>query len=381
MDYKSALKSVRSHALGILRRPDSHVRLVAVGNKEAEPLVHVKDFCVTAYVDKKLSVKEMEARGVKPFNTCYAQASGIGEASRIDTDVVECESSFSPLPLQTSVPQRGSFGGNPPALNTQKYFHTLRCGIGITNPVGAYPDPGSLSVGTAGFYMTDGDENLYVVSNNHVIGGSNNAQPGDAIVQPGTLDLTGLELRTFDTLRALLNSTQIAQLTAFVQLNFMDNKNIPINRVDAALARLTNSGRGVTDLDRLTFGGVIRKVATPYRVDATGSIQGSARVYKVGRTTGYTEGQVVGIAGTGPISYPGGHDAYFVDQIVVRPTQDNVGLFSDHGDSGSAVLNDRHELVGLLYAGSRRQTLVNPIARVVRELRKASGINSLSVIT
>lgn len=378
MDYKSALKSVRSHALGILRRPDSHVRLVAVGSKEAEPLVHVKDFCVTAYVDKKLSAKEMKARGVEPFDTCYAQASGIGKAPRIDTDVVECESGFSPLPLQTSVPQRGPFGGNPPTQNAQKYFHTLRCGIGITNPAGAYPD--SLSVGTAGFYMKDEEGTRYVVSNNHVIGGSNNAKRGDAIVQPGTLDLTGLELRTFNTLRSLLGNTQIAQLTDLVQLNFMNNNNVPINRVDAALARLTDSRRGMTDLDRLTFGGVIRKVATPYRVDATGSLQGSARVYKVGRTTGYTEGQVVGIAGTATIPYPGG-DAYFVDQIVVRPTQDNVGPFSDRGDSGSAVLNDRHELVGLLYAGTGRHTLVNPIARVVRELRNASGISSLSVIT
>ena len=50
-------------------------------------------------------------------------------------------------------------------------------------------------------------------------------------------------------------------------------------------------------------------------------------------------------------------------------------------DSGSGVLNDRHELVGLLFAGSDFHTLVNPIGHVRSQLRAAAGINSLEVIT
>ena len=69
-----------------------------------------------------------------------------------------------------------------------------------------------------------------------------------------------------------------------------------------------------------------------------------------------------------------------MNQIAIEATADNVGPFSDSGDSGSGVLNDRHELVGLLFAGSPGRTLVNSIADVINELRNATGLN-LDVVT
>ncbi|HEV3338881.1 MAG TPA: hypothetical protein VG125_00945 [Pirellulales bacterium] len=79
------------------------------------------------------------------------------------------------------------------------------------------------------------------------------------------------------------------------------------------------------------------------------------------------------------LTYPTGQ-AFFAGQLVIEGTPDNGGLFSDHGDSGSAILSDRHGLVGLLFAGSQRQTLANPIADVIRELQQASGL-TLHVVT
>ncbi len=73
------------------------------------------------------------------------------------------------------------------------------------------------------------------------------------------------------------------------------------------------------------------------------------------------------------IPYPSG-SAFFAGQLVIEATADNGGSFSDRGDSGSAILNDQHELVGLLFAGSERQTLANPIADVLKELEEASGL-------
>src|SRR5262249_51932102 len=151
----------------------------------------------------------------------------------------------------------------------------------------------------------------------------------------------------------------------------------PNNRVDAAMAELTAPGRGRKDIDRLTYGGGIRAVAAPYKVDTHGALVGSTRVYKAGRTTGYTEGNVVGLKGAGLLSYPTGK-AFFIDQLVIEGTTDNGGLFSDRGDSGSGILNDQHELVGLLFAASSQQTLANPIADVLAELRKTSAIPSLN---
>jgi hypothetical protein len=136
----------------------------------------------------------------------------------------------------------------------------------------------------------------------------------------------------------------------------------------------------VLDLDRLCYAGGLRGVAPPYQVDAaTGALQGSSRVYKVGRSTGFTEGHVISVLGTTTINYPGGR-AYFNNQIIVQATPDTTGPFSDAGDSGSGVLNDQAELVGLLFAGSHLQTLVNPIDEVLKALRAAAGLPSLQVV-
>ena len=76
---------------------------------------------------------------------------------------------------------------------------------------------------------------------------------------------------------------------------------------------------------------------------------------------------MVGLGAAASINY-GGKSAYFTDQIVIGGTPDNGGPFSDPGDSGSGVLNENHELVGLLFAGSSFQTFVNPIEIVLREI-------------
>ena len=88
---------------------------------------------------------------------------------------------------------------------------------------------------------------------------------------------------------------------------------------------------------------------------------------------------VTNVLGTTNIPCPGGV-AYFNNQIIIQATPDNVGPFSDNGDSGSGVINDRHELVDLLFAGSALQPLVNPIDSVVPSLRSVTGIPSLQVI-
>ena len=382
MRFRDALSVVRKHGLSLVSEKKHNVRLVAIGRKETGALLGAVDFCLTAYVDRKLTSQQMKSRGIESFSAAYSAVVGGTKPKKTEIDVVESPGAFRPRPgLKIPGAQRGVYGGNPPALNAQKPFNALRCGIGITNPTGEYPN--SVSVGTAGFYMEDDDGNLYVVSNNHVIGRSNEATLNESVVQPGTLDLTAAEFQLMPTLNSLVTNLEIASVLAVVQLQFQTPANTPNNRVDAAIAQMLQTNRTLNDLDRLTFGGVIRGVAAPYSVDATGAIQGSTRVYKVGRTTGYTEGVVTGLAGTSTISYADTNDkdAHFVDQIVIEATGDNVGPFSDNGDSGSGVENDRHELIGLLFAGNDFHTLVNPVAHVVSELRTVTGIPSLRVIT
>jgi hypothetical protein len=103
-------------------------------------------------------------------------------------------------------------------------------------------------------------------------------------------------------------------------------------------------------------------------------------VYKVGRTTGFTEGYVAELFGTAKVQY-NQWTATFVDQIVVHRTVDNTGLvFSDRGDSGSALLTEEHEIAGLVFAGSPRRSLANPIDQVMSVLTGLVG-GPVSIIT
>ena len=104
MDYKTALKNVRRYATQMLRQPGSGLRLVAVGSKEAGPLVGVKDFCVTAYVDRKLTRKQLKTQGLESVESTYAQCTGKPPASKSDIDVVESQSAFVTLGLNTASP-------------------------------------------------------------------------------------------------------------------------------------------------------------------------------------------------------------------------------------------------------------------------------------
>jgi hypothetical protein len=53
--------------------------------------------------------------------------------------------------------------------------------------------------------------------------------------------------------------------------------------------------------------------------------------------------------------------ARFTDQLM-------AGAMSQGGDSGSAVLDDRNYIVGLLFAGSDQTTIINRIEHVFQLL-------------
>jgi S1-C subfamily serine protease len=90
------------------------------------------------------------------------------------------------------------------------------------------------------------------------------------------------------------------------------------------------------------------------------------QVFKVGRTTGLTHGTItaVGIA-VGPIPYEPGN-CWFNQQFEIVGNQGS--LFSDHGDSGAAIVSTTGELVGLLYAGNGTQTYACSIDAVFSAL-------------
>jgi hypothetical protein len=373
----------------MLQATGSNLTAVAVAPRDGSPVTEADDFAVTAFVERKLTKRELSKAKIDPFERVFTRAVGGPPPGKVDIAVVESGSAFRAF-SRLSVPaaQRGLFGAPPPIVDTQKRFSTLRSGIGIANPVREYPD--SLSVGTLGFFVRDGVGAVYLVSNNHVVGKSSDKARakkviGEAVVQPGTLDLTEIELALFPTESALVGQLKVAEIAAVVPLQFQTSRAMPYNQVDAAAARLVTPARDQGDLGRLTYGGGVTGTAVflPDPADPR-RVQGDARVYKVGRTTGYTEGIVMALGGVATIEYSQGDYAYFTGQLIIQATRDNLGPFSNSGDSGSGILNARNELVGLLFAGSAKQTLANPITEVLNQLAAAfSGPTptTLTVVT
>lgn len=183
----------------------------------------------------------------------------------------------------------------------------------------------------------------YILSNNHVLANSNNASPGDSVLQPGPFD-GGTE-----------PADRIARLSRFVPITFEPPlpRALHRNLVDAAVAE-----GEFHDLSReIHWVGYLRGWVPRSQVTV------GMTVHKTGRTTSYTTGRITAINATIDVNYGGGRIARFRDQIVT--TNMSAG-----GDSGSVVAERQdNRAVGLLFAGSPVATILNQIQHVRSLLR------------
>ena len=223
----------------------------------------------------------------------------------------------------------------------------LVCGLQIQNfddddRQGAF-DEGHIVIGTLGCFVALADGSSGLVSNNHVIAGENRGLRGqDRILQPGS--------------SVLFPNDQIGQLEDFIALHTsapgdtFANGRATLNEVDAAIARLD---AGVPfQQGYLTS----RNLVAP---NGIARARAGDQVFKVGRTTGLTFGEVIDVATiVGPVPYDPGL-VWFRRSLTIEGL--NGTQFSDRGDSGSAIVRTNGEVVGLLYAGNGQQTYACPI--------------------
>jgi len=200
-----------------------------------------------------------------------------------------------------------------------------------------------VTAGTLGAFVAprggDGSEDL-ILSNNHVLANENNASQGDAILQPGKVDGG----RRTDT---------VGRLHAFRPLKARGNT------IDAATADLIE---GIEyHFDWLEGRGAIAGVrATPLGIGEP--------VFKVGRTTGLTEGRVAAIEVDDLVVGFDRGDLLFDGQIEIAPV--GTEPFSLGGDSGSLIVDSEQMAVGLLFAGNDVDaTYANQIQEVLDILR------------
>lgn len=244
------------------------------------------------------------------------------------------------------------------------------------------PAPGGVSIGhfriSAGTLgcLVQKSNSLYILSNNHVLANSNAASEGDPVLQPGTYDggqrprdeiarlaefvpihfengdgngdggdgcpTAGFFTTVLNALAALADSsTRLKQYRLAAEST--------ANKVDAAIAQPNNSGDVIDEILEIgTINGI-----------AEGGL--GMEVQKSGRTTGFTTGAIAQVDVTARVNYGAGKTALFEDQL-------QAGAMSQGGDSGSAVLDQQNNLVGLLFAGSNTTTLINRIQNVFSEL-------------
>jgi len=224
----------------------------------------------------------------------------------------------------------------------------------------------AITAGTLGCLVRRGDQRL-ILSNNHVLANSNDASLGDAVYQPGPYDGGG-------------SADRIATLEDFVPIQFSEQQAdcptaMGVANILNGMAALLGSRSRLKAVrpqqeDNLVDAALARPVADTDVMDEIldiGQTQGVAdgtlgmAVQKSGRTTGHTRGEILQVDVTVDVGYGGDRVARFADQLV-------AGAMSQGGDSGSAVLDEGKNLVGLLFAGSDDATVINRIQNVFQLL-------------
>jgi S1-C subfamily serine protease len=209
-----------------------------------------------------------------------------------------------------------------------------------------------VTAGTIGAFVTRG-ERVFLLSNNHVLANEDRARQADWILQRAKYD-GGREPRE-----------RVARLRYWVRL-----KARGVNVVDCALAEIQSDVAYDPALLRGIAGGRDGLLA------GTGGdfLDEGETVYKIGRTTGVTEGRVT---------------AFDVDNVVVNYDVGNLRFdnqieiegagsraFSDGGDSGSLIVDREMRAVALLFAGGETGgsnglglTFAHPIGAVLSALK------------
>ncbi len=195
--------------------------------------------------------------------------------------------------------------------------------------------------GTLGSLVSKGGVQ-YILSNNHVLARSNAGAVGEAISQPGLIDV-GCRVPASDT---------VANLSQFIKLG--------TNNVDAALASVITGD--------VASNGEILSVGVPASTVATATV--GRGVAKAGRTTGFTCASISSVSTNVNVQYQAGCNSgkkftiSYTNQVVISSS-----TFSAGGDSGSLIVTtDTAQPVALLFAGSSTTTIGNPITDVVKAL-------------
>jgi hypothetical protein len=317
------LQQARQAAANALLRPDylHNVVGVGLGNK----FTNGKDtgtLCVRVYVVSKFAKDSL-------VNSAVAPASFL----EVPTDVIPV----------------GRYG-RPGRLENLP-MDTSRIGPGSAIRVEAnVPNVNSGSFGTLGAVVSDGSNNDYILSCNHVL--SSNG-------------------RVFEGREILSNDTRIGKFEGnrfAVELN-RDRTNF----VDCALGRLTDKNVSYDIPEELDF----LKNCKVSPAEPIPPVRGM-KVAKAGAISGTTKGTIVDVDAEGFVDYSFGMFR-FVNQIVIDSGDENYE-FAVSGDSGSVVRDqETGAATAMIFAGAGRFALACPLPAVLKALQDVANIDRLTL--
>jgi hypothetical protein len=221
-------------------------------------------------------------------------------------------------------------------------------------PTGVSTGHPAITAGTIAARVKDALNNVYILSNNHVLADANDANLGDPILQPGAFD------------GGTTANDVIGTLDSFQPINFSGGT----NTIDAAIAISTTADLGNSTPVDDGYGTPSSEIFGDS--DGDGYFDNKSdllnlAVQKYGRTTKLTQGTITEINATIDVCYEALWDIFciksatFVDQIGISP-----GAFSGGGDSGSLIVDlPDNRPIGLLFAGSSTRTFANRIDLVL----------------
>jgi hypothetical protein len=303
--------------------PITNVHATGVGVRVRGGEVHPEDFVIKVYVFDKIDL-------------------GANTPSLTAQRYKDVEIDVEHLPIQEALMATGA-----PGIPNRQRHRPIPGGVSIAPINEAF-------VGTLGCFLrrvASGTEQIFALSNNHVMADVNRLPIGTPIVQPGP-EIAPSQI-----------GDVFAALSAFTPVQFPTAKLTPVvNRFDAAIAIVADRNL----ISTRTILGIAN-----YTPTLQAPVPGM-RVIKSGRTTGVTTGVITATRVNGvQINYgtrTNPRIATFNDTIEIIG---DAGVpFSDRGDSGSVILNrDTGRPVALLFAGDGRTTTACDLGGVCQQFQ------------
>jgi len=319
----------------------------------------------TARAYTTCSVTYTAPAAVQATGATYIVATATGSESKTAAEVLVNTAGISSNPASHQVQQLspallGTSGGNDEDFDAAGSQVADCCG------------------GTLGALVADSSGRQYLLSNNHVLARSDQANVGDRVVQPGLID------NNCSPYGDGPGTTPVASLAGWLPLSSATTN------ADAAIALMApggmDPGGSIAELGPRQMDGTL--AAAPPGISSTDGKGEAASlgqmVAKSGRTTGLTCASVSALDLDVKVDYFSDCaetrpylSKLFTNQIAVSGNQ-----FSDAGDSGSLVVDAGNaEPVGLYFAGGTdaagvSQGVASPAPEVLAELSAHLGNGS-----